>query len=73
MKTEVITTAKGLAYLAWQVNLVEPHNDAPYSEHEKRERFENWWQQRVWSNDSGPIFDPELSVFIDGKRYIRAE
>ncbi len=68
MGTKAITTAKELTYHAWQENLVKS-----YSDHEKRERFENWWSQRVWVNEHGPIFDPELSVFINGHRYIRAE
>lgn len=43
------------------------------NEAELNERFENWWSQNVWDNEHRDSFQPELSVFIEGKRYIQAE
>jgi len=72
-KKEYVTTAKELAYLAFIENLTHPNNEAPWSIYTKREKFENWWAQKVWNSEHKDCFEPKLNVYIDGKRYIQAE
>ena len=66
-------TAKDLAYKAFCHNLIEPHNDAPYSEYEKQQKFESWWRDWFIDGDRRGHLHEEHSVFIEGRRYIRAE
>jgi len=73
MKNEPITTARELCYQAFCANLVEPHNDAPWSDSEKRTRFDNWWEHKVWRQEHRDCLYPEHSVFINGKRYVELE
>ena len=66
-----MTTAKELAYKAYMDGMqkatpVKIHPD------EIMEGFENWWSNNYGNRDTTK-FTPELSVFIDGKRYIRTE
>jgi len=42
-------------------------------EAELKERFENWWNQNVYNKEHRDSFEPVLSVFIEGKRYIQTE
>jgi hypothetical protein len=38
-----------------------------------KEHFENWWSEWYGRQDHKDSFHVELSVFIEGKRYIQAE
>ena len=60
------TTAKELCYQAFTTYVAD-------SDDRKRERFENWWAQKVWNTEHRDTLQPELNVYIDGKRYIQAE
>ena len=67
----MITTAKELAYKAFKQNWVDPKDD-PYSEEEKRARFESWWSE--WYYDGNrESFHHIHNVYVDGARYIKAE
>ena len=63
-------TAKDLAFKAYRVHIKE-YDPIPTAE--TKNSFEHWWN--FWYNDNNQEdwFSPELSVFIDGKRYIQAE
>ena len=74
-------TAKDLAFKAFCLNIDVPTRMSLFHRADKsneskevqiKERFENWWSQNYGNKDQ-PEFNPELSVFIEGKRYIQAE
>lgn len=74
MKDKPIRTAKELVFAAWCEGRQVAYPDDEISEHPKwKERFENWWMHKVWSEEHRGCFVPEHSVFINGHRYIRAE
>lgn len=68
-------TAKDLAWKAYVANLPKDQFLVPDIKGcaEIRERFENWWTQNVYNKEHRDSFEPVLSVFIEGKRYIQAE
>jgi len=74
MKNEPITTAKELVFAAWCEGRQIAYPDEDISEHPKwRERFNNWWEHKVWRQEHRDCFYPEHSVFINGARYVRLE
>ena len=66
-------TAKEIAYKAFCHNMGEPHNDLPWTELEKQERFNNWWSEWYHGSDHKDCFNSEHFVIIDRKIYIKAE
>jgi len=56
-------TAKDLAFKAFKHNIFHFNNM----------KFESWWTEYYSKQEHEDSFEPELSVFIDGKRYIQAE
>lgn len=67
-------TAKDIAYKAWFENLIDSEdNPYTYTPTKKQERFENWWREWYHREDHKDCFYNEKNVFIDGKRYIKAE
>ena len=66
-------TAKELAYKAYCHNNVDLLTGNPKDKDDQlKTKFENWWN-RYYSNANQIEFNPKHSVFIDGKRYIKAE
>jgi hypothetical protein len=61
--------------LAWKAYLDGMQKDYPVKidENEIKERFENWWKEWYYHREHKNSFNPEFSVFIEGKRYIQAE
>ena len=60
-----MTTAKELAFKAYSL-------DSKISIEELTARFEHWWSDNYGNRDTTK-FNPEVSVFIEGRRYIQAE
>lgn len=67
---EIMTTAKELAWKAFQHGVLKNPLDADGTK--MRERFENWWSENYGNRDATK-FHPEHNVYIEGKRYIQAE
>jgi hypothetical protein len=68
-----MNTAKDLAYKAFCEHLVVKEETLPDGLKQKiKDQFEIWWS-KYYGNSVQPEFFPETSVFIDGKRFIKAE
>jgi len=65
MAKEFMTSAKDLAWKAYQ-------QYCSLNDTEMRERFENWWSDNYGNVDTTK-FVPEHNVYVEGKRYIKAE
>lgn len=66
-------TAKELAYKAFCHNNIDKMGAAPNEKEIILEHnFELWWS-KYYGNTYQPEFNSEHSVFIDNKRYIKAE
>jgi len=70
MAKEFMMTAKELAWKAYldSLKVIGTVTD----ESIVRERFENWWSDNYGNRDTTK-FNPEHNVFIENRRYIRAE
>ena len=70
-----MNTAKDLAEKAYYdgMKYINPDYCNEYTEVQRKERFENWWQQIFWDKEHKDFFSPEHNVYINGKRYIQAE
>jgi hypothetical protein len=66
-------TAKEIAFKAFMENVIVNPNEGDLDMMLWKARFESWWSEWVTRGDHKDKFTPELSVFIEGKRYIQAE
>ncbi len=68
-----MNTAKELAYKAFCANIIFDESTlTPVLKQKVIDTFESWWG-KYYGNREQPEFNPETSVFIDGKHYIQAE
>jgi hypothetical protein len=70
MAKEFMASAKDLAWKAYSDN--EYSIKGFLAKEEARERFELWWSNNYGNSDTTK-FVPEHNVYVEGKRYIKAE
>jgi len=73
----IMKTAKELAWKAYVDGLLDGmtgkfENLTPGAQTDVKVKFENWWSNNYGNKDTTK-FNPEVSVFIEGRRYIQAE
>lgn len=67
-------TAKELAYKAYCHNNVDLLTGNPKDKDDQlKTKFENWWSKHYHGDNYQMGLNPEHNVYIDGKRYIKAE
>jgi hypothetical protein len=74
MAKKIMISAKELAWKAYCDGMkhVNPDYVNEFTLPNLNEFFENWWSNNYGNRDSTK-FHPEHNVFIENKRYIRAE
>lgn len=65
MTKQIMTTAKDLAFKAYS-------QYCSLGEAEMREHFERWWSIN-YGNSNTTKFSHIHNIYVDGKRYIKAE
>ena len=73
MSKIIRTTAKELAFDAYLNGLhCDINTIGPNAQMQVTEQFENWWSNHYGNKDT-TNFNPDYNIYVDGKRYIKAE
>ena len=74
-KITAMRTAKDLAWKAYNdgLKIVNPDYCNEFNASQRRERFENWWDEHYVRAEHKDGFNAEHFVMIDRKVYIQAE
>lgn len=67
---EPMRTAKELAFKAYCHNLPK---DEDIATARLQERFNNWWSEWFHGDEHRGCFRHDYNVYVEGRRYIRAE